>query len=214
MTFWAESQHLRAEGQAGFRKDHRTVDNLFIINTLIELTKKKRGQKLYCCFVDFRKAFDSVPRERMWEVLEERGLSGIVLATLKSMYEKDKACVLTQEGLTELFRCTIGVKQGCPASPLLFGLYIDQLEQMLKDACAPPRHDGGAAGMTNTPIDAPDLMGILIPLLLFADDLALFSLTHAGLQAQLDILQEFCKSRGLEVNVSKTKIMVFEHRHI
>ena len=54
------------------------------------------------------------------------------------MYAKDKARVLTQDGVTELFRCTIGVKQGCPASPLLFGLYIDQLEQQLRDACNPP----------------------------------------------------------------------------
>ena len=213
MSCWAESKQLRAAGQAGFRKDHRTVDNMFIMNTLIELTKKQRGQKLYCCFVDFRKAFDSIPRERMWEILEERGLSGDTLAALKSMYEKDKACVLTQEGLSDLFRCTIGVKQGCPASPLLFGLYIDQLEQLLMEACVPPRSDGGAAGMITTPIDAPRLLDTLIPLLLFADDLALFSLSHAGLQAQLDILQDFCKSRGLVVNIKKTKVVVFEHRH-
>ena len=48
--------------------------------------------------------------------------------------------------------------------------------------------------------------------MLFADDLALFSHSPAGLQAQLNILQEFCRSRGLKVNVAKTKIVVFEHR--
>ena len=149
----------------------------------------------------------------MWEVLAERGLSGDTIAALKSMYEKDKACVLTQEGLTELFRCTIGVKQGCPASPLLFGLYIDQLEQLLLEAGDPPHRQGGDAGTITNPIDAPRLLDTLIPLLLFADDLALFSLSHAGLQAQLDILQDFCKARGLVVNVKKTKVIVFEHKH-
>ena len=122
--------------------------------------------------------------------------------------------MLTQEGISELFRCTIGVKQGCPASPLLFGVYIDQLEQLLLQANIPPHHDGGGAtGMANPPIDAPSLMDVVIPLLLFADDLALFSHSHAGLQAQLDILHAFCKDRGLQVNIAKTKVMVFEHRH-
>ena len=189
---------------------------MFIMNALIEQAKKHgQNSKLYCCFVDFRKAFDSIPRERMWEVLKERGLSGDVIAALKSMYAKDEACVLTQEGLTDLFRCTIGVKQGCPASPLLFGLYIDQLEQLLLDACAtsPPHPGEGGTGMIPTPIDAPRLLETLIPLLLFADDLALFSHSQKGLQAQLDILQAFCKSRGLVVNVKKTKIMVFEKKH-
>ena len=56
-------------------------------------------------------------------------------------------------------------------------------------------------------------MAVLVPLLLFADDLALFSLSHAGLQSQLNILAEFCQSRGLNVNVNKTKVIVFSHRH-
>ena len=44
---------LRANGQAGFRKDHRTTDQLFTIKALInDAFANKR--KLYCCFVDFR----------------------------------------------------------------------------------------------------------------------------------------------------------------
>lgn len=220
LTTWAEAKHVRAAGQAGFRKDYRTVDNMFIIHTLIEQTKKN-GQQLYCCFVDFRKAFDSIPRERMWEVLHELGLQGDVIAALKSMYAQDEACVLTQQGLTKLFKCTIGVKQGCPASPLLFGLYIDELEKLLLTAANQPSYPshqhagGGGPGVTPglNCIDAPKLMEVLVPLLLFADDLALFSLSHSGLQAQLDVLEAFCQSRGLKVNVDKTKVIVFSHRH-
>ena len=50
------------------------------------------------------------------------------------MYKQDKECVLTSEGPTEMFECNIEVKQGCPASPLLFSLYLDELETMLEDA--------------------------------------------------------------------------------
>ena len=125
MSVWAEAKQLRASGQAGFRKDYRSVDNMFIMNALIEQTRKQKGQKLYCCFVDFRKAFDSIPRDRMWEVLQECGLDGDVLAALKSMYAQDSAAVRTSAGLSEIFRCLLGVKQGCPLSPTLFGLYVD-----------------------------------------------------------------------------------------
>ena len=73
-----------------------------------------------------KKAFDLVPRESLWQVLERRRMSGRVLSSLQSMYKQDKACVLISEGPTEMFECNIGVKQGCPASPLLFSLYLDE----------------------------------------------------------------------------------------
>ena len=153
LSTWAEAKQLRTAGQAGFCKDYRTVDNLFIMNSLIEQTKSQRGTKLYC-FVDFRKALDSMPRERMWQVLQERGLIGQTISALKSAYEKDEGCVLTQEGLTESFGCTAGVKQGCPASPLLFGLYIDDLEKLLLEASGQartPPHPQASTGVEGGP---------------------------------------------------------------
>ena len=196
-TAWAEHMKCRAKGQAGFRKDFRTVDQIFIIQTLVQQARKSK-RKLYCCFVDFRKAFDLVPRQTLWNILEQRGMAGKVLSSLKTMYAADKACVLTRDGPTDLFNCSIGVKQGCPASPLLFGLYLDELEALLEKAA--------------DEIDCPRLMDIILAILLFADDIALCSYSHAGLQKQLDILADFCGARGLTVNVKKTKTLVFETR--
>ena len=56
------------------------------------------------------------------------------------------------------------------------------------------------------------LSELLIAILLFADDIALFSYTTKGLQRQLDILHAFCPDKGSKVNVQKTKTMVFEHQ--
>ena len=53
---------------------------------------------------------------------------------------------------------------------------------------------------------------VLLAILLFADDIALFSYSTSVLQKQLDILAEFCLARGLSVNVKKTKTLVFERR--
>jgi hypothetical protein len=81
------------------------------------------------------------------------------------------------------------VEQGCPFSPLLFGLYLDALEGHL---------DGKKC-------DALTLADMHVWLLFFADDLALISKSKVGLQQQLDALQQFCVERGLTVNVKKQR---------
>jgi len=92
---------------------------------------------------------------------------------------------------------TIGVKQGCPLSPTLFGLYIDEISEFVDRMGGP---------------GAP-LAGILIPLLLYADDIVLISDSAEGLQRHLDALQDFCLQRDLTVNLGKTKVMVFNTSH-
>jgi hypothetical protein len=112
------------------------------------------------------------------------------------MYVKDTVRINhPSEGVTSSFKCQQGVKQGCPLSPLLFGLYLDALEGCL---------DGRKC-------DASTLMDVHVCLLLFADDLILTSESEVGLQQQLDTLQQFCNERGLIVNVEKTKVMVFNY---
>jgi len=75
LNSWAEERGLRARGQTSFRKDLHTTDNLYISQTLIEQSTHKR-KKVYCCFVDFRKAFDTVPCDLLWQVLAEMGIMG------------------------------------------------------------------------------------------------------------------------------------------
>ncbi len=166
LSNWAEEKGLRARGQAGFRKDFRTTNNLYILRTLIEQSIHKR-KKVYSCFVDFRKAFDTVPRDLLWQVLDELGIMGRFMQCLQSMYSQDSVRVMhPTEGLSARFPCGIGVKQGCPLSPLLFGLYLDGLEKHL-DAL-----EGD---------NPPQLADIIVKLLLYADDLALMSETPQGL---------------------------------
>jgi hypothetical protein len=64
LSEWVEQHGLRAKGEAGFRKDCRTTNQLFILRTLIEQSKAKK-KPLYCCFVGFKKAFDFVPHEML-----------------------------------------------------------------------------------------------------------------------------------------------------
>jgi len=68
LSEWAEQHGLRAKGQVGFRKDYYTTNQLFILWILIEQNKAKK-KPFYCCFVDFKKAFDTAPHEVLWQVL-------------------------------------------------------------------------------------------------------------------------------------------------
>ena len=89
----------------------------------------------------------------------------------------------------------LGVKQGCPLSPLLFALYLNDFDAQ----CTGLWHgielaEGGRAKLSQ---------------LFFADDLCLFSHTAEGLQTMLDGLECYSKEKGLTVNVTKSKIVVF-----
>jgi hypothetical protein len=89
------------------------------------------------------------------------------------------------------------VKQGCPLSPLLFGIYIDDLESAFASSAAD--------------LDLPTLGGRPVPPLLYADDLALASRSQAGLQTQMHLLMRYSELWRIFVNVAKTRCMVFQH---
>ncbi|KAI3430912.1 hypothetical protein D9Q98_009321 [Chlorella vulgaris] len=190
---FAGSQGLRARGQAGFRQGYRTVDNCFILRALAERARS-RGVKLYLCAVDFEKAFDSVDRPLLWAALQRAGIGGTMLQAIQAMYADVPVCVRTEEGLSGCFQSVLGVKQGCPLSPLLFGIFLDDFEghiQQLGDAAA-----------------LPQLAGRTVPPLLFADDMFLLSSSASGLQAQLHALQDYCNAKKLTVNAKKTQVMI------
>jgi hypothetical protein len=89
LSSWAERKGIRARGQTGFRQDYHTTYNLFVLRTLIDSRTHWLGKKLYTCFVNFRKTFDTVLREKLWRVLEGIGVGGRLLACMRSMYSQD-----------------------------------------------------------------------------------------------------------------------------
>ena len=84
-------------------------------------------RKLYVAFTDFRKAFDSVVRTRLWNILRKRGVKGKMYQGIVCMYKVVKAKVRSGGDLTDSFMCPRGLKQGDICSPVLFSLFIDEL---------------------------------------------------------------------------------------
>jgi len=81
LSKWAKQHGLCAKGQVGFHKDYHTIDQLFILRTLIEHSKTKK-KPIYFYFVDLKKTFDIVLREVLWQVLASLGVEGRFLRFL------------------------------------------------------------------------------------------------------------------------------------
>jgi hypothetical protein len=185
-----ETNGLIDPAQHGFRKGHSTIDNMFIVNALVHKAKAAK-RKLYTCFVDFRKAFDTVWTTGLLYKLQQVGITGKLYQLFKSMYSGVHYEVKTKLGRSGAFNSTRGLRQGCVSSPLMFNLYINDLQDYI------------------TTDDAPSIDKQLVSHLLFADDLVLFSNSAKGLQNSLNQLELFCTDWKLDVNLSKTKVVVF-----
>jgi len=74
MSEWVEQDGLHAKGQAEFRKDYYTTNQFFILRTLIEQSKAKKVTYFY--FVDFKKVFNTMPREVLWQMLVDLRVEG------------------------------------------------------------------------------------------------------------------------------------------
>ena len=109
------------------------------------------------------------------------------------MYRHVSSRVKSFDSLSESFMCTLGVRQGESLSPFLFSIYLNDIEEtfLLKG------------------IEGIDLGTCKICLLLYADDIILFSKNAEGLQESLNVLAEYCDRWKLTVNSTKTKVMIF-----
>jgi hypothetical protein len=113
---------------ASFTKGKRTVDNIFIIKTCVDKYLKVKRGKLYWCFVDFEKAFDSINTEAMWYKMRKIGVSENMVSDIEIMYQDIKFCVKC--GGNQRSRCapqTKGLRQGCGLSPYFFNIFINDI---------------------------------------------------------------------------------------
>ena len=155
----AEEQGILGEMQNGFRKGRSANDNLMVLSYLIERAQrggKRGGGEMFLVFIDLRKAYDRVWRAGVWKVLRKLGLGEKLVRILMGLYAGHRRRVKTVGGFTDWILCTIGVKQGCVLSPILFALFIAELEKSIKQLGVGVRIGGKILGG-----------------LLFADDLVL-----------------------------------------
>jgi hypothetical protein len=155
------------------------------LTSIINKIFKHEKRKVYSAFVNFQKAFDLVYRNGFWYKMITYGISCKIIKILQSMYNSAKLCVRASGSLTDYFDSYTGVKQGETISPLLFILFVNDLNDF----------------MVNEAVDVFTLDKLQIFLLLFADDTVFFSYTQEGLQLLLNKLNQYCTEWGLTVYV-------------
>ena len=127
--------------------------------------------------MDLRKAYDKVQHSLLWQTLDLLGIQGELREAIHSLYRNAQLAVKVNGRAGVSMHPDIGVKQGCPLSPTLFGLVFDALEKHL-EAAVPGVGAQLAAGLT-------------ISLLLYADDVVLLADSAEGLQALIDSMHAF-----------------------
>nr|WP_255576942.1 reverse transcriptase domain-containing protein [Enterobacter cloacae complex sp. 2DZ2F20B] len=129
----------------------------------------------------------------MWECMERRGLSEKLIVAAREIYRETVTSVRVRGIESEMFWTTKGLRQGCPLSPSLFACYISDIEEMFRGVQA----GGIVVGREK------------VWCLAFADDLAK---DECGMNEMKKNLPRYFKRNKLEVNVEKTKMMVFRKK--
>ncbi|KAK3535777.1 hypothetical protein QTP70_021095, partial [Hemibagrus guttatus] len=171
-----------------------TLDRLYALHMVLE-GLWEFAQPVHMCFVDLEKAFDRVPRGILWEVLWEYGVCGPLLRAVWSLYDQSRSLVRIASCKSELFPVHVGLRQGCPLSPLLFIVFMDRIS----------RCSQGLEGV--------QFGDHRISSLLFADDI-LLAPSSQDLQCALGCFAAECEAAGMRISTSKSEAMVLDRKKV
>ena len=193
--------HLRST-QNGFRPGRSTTAHILALRRLIEGVKE-RNLKATLVFIDFKKAFDSIHRGKMLEILRAYGLPEQLVSAIGILYTGTKYKVLSPDRETEFFEILAGVLQGDTLAPYIFTIMIDYA---MRQAIGIDALDlGFKLDRKRSRRHNPDVITDLN----FADDIALVTEELEQAQDFLHRVQENAAKIGLHLNSDKTEFMSF-----
>ena len=124
LSAYCEAKGLLPEEQCGFQPDRSTTDMMFVVRRLQEVGRKA-GVSLFICFIDLQKAYDTVDRTLLWQVLTRIGVPPQMIAVIRQFHDGMRACVRPDDGVfSNWFEVEQGLRQGCVLSPLLFNIFF------------------------------------------------------------------------------------------
>lgn len=191
-TFFKDSNiQFPNQQQQGFQKNLSCITTAFNLQETV-YHQIERNSSVYSGFLDQKAAFDSVSHDGLFFKLGKLGVIGKPLRLLQSAY-KGLRCVIRVNGATSTsLDVKRSVRQGGVLSTLYYLIYIDELLQNLENSelgCCVGTTSGGNPS--------------------FADDIAVLALSPLNLQRQIDIVYAYCQQWRIELNVSKSNIVVF-----
>ena len=165
------------------------TDQIFTLKQIFEKSWEY-GKDLFACFIDLEKAYNRVPRGKLWKALREYGVNGQLFRAIKSFHCRPEICVWVNGKQSRPFHVGVGLRQGCILSPLLFIVYMNWINKCSQaDACA-------------------TFGNCKISRLLFADDLVLLSSTESGHHRVLISYADACNTAGMKISTAKTEVLL------
>ena len=177
--------------QHGFRKNHSTSTACLLLKETV-LHYIHSNTPVHGCFVDITKAFDSVDHHTLLKKLIDVGVPNIFVNFIKFWYSNQKVRVKFGNAISKSWIICNGVRQGGVLSSLFFNLYIDSVLTNISSM-----NIGCKMGLVTSNIIA------------YADDVVLLSPSASGLQILIDYFCNMIRQLGLNVNINKTKYMIF-----
>ena len=132
----SEYRNMELEEQSGFRAGRSCIDNFFCVTQMIE-KKEATNRELHLLFSDLPKAYDSVPLNKLWEVLEKSAINTRLIEAIKLLYKGCSSKIKIGNLTTKGFKVTKGLRQGCSLSPTLFKIYLERVLRNWKRKCQP-----------------------------------------------------------------------------
>ena len=181
--------------QAAYRTGRSTCDHILVLQEVfLHYRFGKVGEKkkipLYLCFLDLRKAFDTVPRKILFAKLEALGIDGKFLEVIRDLFTGTIARVRIADHYSPSFEIQSGVMQGSKLGPLLFIIFLNDLLLDIESK--------GLGAMVGE---------LKISSLCFADDIMLITDSPNKLQKLINICGMWSIKNGMRFKIDKCKVM-------
>ena len=193
--------NILRKNQNGFRRNRSTTSQILTIRRILEGVRAKNLQATLI-FVDFTKAFDSIHRGKMEQILLAYGIPKETVAAITILYRNTKVKVQSPDGDTEYFDIVAGVLQGDTLAPYLFIICLDYV---LRTSIDKIRENGfelmkkrNRRYPAKTITDAD-----------YADDIAILVNTPNQAKTLLHSLERAATGIGLYVNAQKMEYMCY-----
>jgi len=169
------------------------MDCIFSATQIIE-KHREFNIPAYMVFIDFKKAFDSVDRDKLWTIMLSREISKHIITIIQKIYMENIKRVNACNGIPEDFGViTQGMRQGCPPSPVLFNLYLDKAIRIW---------------LQKFKKTSKYFKELIFNTLLFADDQFIISDTEENLQKAFHLLYSISKEYNLEIATKNRRYLV------
>jgi hypothetical protein len=184
LAVWAAATGAISPSQKGCYAGEGCFEHVHVLTTLRDFSSPAKPTHL--AFLDLADAFTSVPHSLIFDTLRARGISPKCITALQNLYSASSTRITNARGESTTIPIRSGVRQGCPASPVLFALAIEPILRT-------PFESGTGV----------EIGGVEVGTLAYADDLCVVASSAQALQAKLDVITTRASRLGLRFNPAK-----------